>query len=84
MTGDIHVAEIRELAKRFSADQIEHCMELVLQQQDNPCFDTREAEEAMNVLAKAEFVKSQMERGDTLAEAMRELGRRIRAAQGEG
>ena len=84
MTGDIHIAEIRELAKRFSADQIENCMELVLQHQDNPCFDKEEAEEAMNVLAKAEFVKAQMEQGSTLAEAMRELGRRIRAAQGEG
>jgi len=82
MTGDIHIAEIRELAKRFSADQIEHCMELVLQHQENPCFSDEEAEEVMNVLAKAEFVKEQMDKGSTLAEAMRELGRRIRAAQG--
>lgn len=32
-------------------------------------------------LAKAEFVKALMEKGFTLSEAMRELGRRMRAVQ---
>lgn len=84
MATDMHIDEIRELARRYSSGQIEQCMELALQNEDNPCFDDKEIEQVMNVLAKAEFVKAKMEEGSTLVDAMRELGRRIRAAQGVG
>jgi hypothetical protein len=82
-SGDLHIPEIRALAARFSAEQIERCIELTLQRNDNPCIAERDLQEAMNVLAKAEFVKAQIERGMTQQEAMRELGRRIRAMQGD-
>lgn len=80
--SDMHIAEIRDLAQRLSVDEIEKCMQSLLEHQDEPGFDSQQAEQTMSVLAKAEFVKVQMERGSSLAEAMRELGRRIRAVQG--
>lgn len=79
----LHIAEIRELARRYDADSIEQCMELALQNQPNPCYGAGDLEEVMNVLAKANFVSEQTEKGMTIAEAIRELGKRIRAVQGQ-
>ncbi len=81
--SNLHLAEIRELARRFNSEQIEACIQSTLESGHNPCFEDGDTEEVMNVLAKAEFVKSQMEQGMPLPEAIRELGRRIRAAQGD-
>lgn len=80
-SGDLLTAEIKALASRFSAEQIDRCIALTLQQSANPCFVDADAEKVMNVLAKAEFVKTRMERGISQQEAIRELGRRIRKAQ---
>lgn len=79
---DMHLAEIRELAQRFSADTINKCMQQEIKEGSNPCYSDNEVEEVMNVLAKTEFVRSQMDEGKNLGEAIRELGRRIRAIQG--
>lgn len=81
-SGDSYIAEIKALASQFSAAQIDRCIESTLRHNENPCIADDELERVMNVLAKAKFVKAQMERGMTQQEAMRELGRSIRAAQG--
>ncbi len=79
---NIHLAEIRELAQRFSADTIDKCMQQELEEGSNPCYSDSEVEEVMNILAKSQFVRSQMDGGKKPGEAIRELGRRIRAIQG--
>ena len=79
---DMHLGEIRDLAQRFTAREIEECMQLALQQGDNPCYTDSEVEQVMNILAKSQFVRSQLEQGKKPGEAIRELGRRIRAIQG--
>lgn len=82
---DMHIAEIRELARRYSPDQLEECINRQLSEGDNPCDEQGgSTEEIINVLAKAEFVRARINEGMSLGEAIRELGRRIRAAQGEG
>ena len=78
----IHVKEIRELARRFSAEQIEKCIQAELEDKTNPCYQDEDIMTVVNVLSKAEFVKSLVEQGWRLPDAIRELGRRIRAAQG--
>jgi hypothetical protein len=78
------LAEIRELARRFTPEQIETCIQAELEDKNNPCYQDQDIMEVVNVLAKAEFVRRQMEVGQSLPEAIRELGRRIRAAQGKG
>ncbi len=83
--GGAHIPEVRELAKRFSAEEIEGCIHHQLDEGDNPCAPDESAEEAMSVLAKAEYARSLVEeQGMSLSEAIRELGRRIRAVQQRG
>ncbi|HKJ70218.1 MAG TPA: hypothetical protein VKA55_00495 [Gammaproteobacteria bacterium] len=85
--GGIHLKEIRDLAERFSGDQIEGCIHHQLDAGSNPCAPDTGSEQAMNVLAKAEYVRGLMdEQGYSLSQAIRELGRRIRRVQqfGEG
>lgn len=80
----MNIAEIRELAKRFTSVQIDTCIQLVIENKENPCYSGNEAEKIMNVLAKANFVSEQMDKGMSLANSTRELGKRIRAVQGGG
>ncbi|MBI3345017.1 MAG: hypothetical protein HY028_09230 [Gammaproteobacteria bacterium] len=81
---DLHLAEIRALAQRFSPDEIEACIREQLDEGANVCEPSGRTEEIVGVLAKAEFVKVLVAKGATLPEAMRELGRRIRAVQQQG
>jgi hypothetical protein len=81
---DLHLAEIRALAQRFEPDELEACIRDQLEEGANVCEPSGKTEEIVGVLAKAEFVKARMAQGATLAEAMRELGRRIRAVQQQG
>lgn len=78
---DIHLAEIRALAQRFSPDELEACIREQLAEGANVCEPSGRTEEIVGVLAKAEFVKALMEKGFTLPAAVRELGRRMRAVQ---
>jgi len=78
----VHLKEVRELAQRFSEDQIEGCIHHQLDEGSNPCAPDGTAEEAMGVLAKAEYVRHLMDEGGySLSAAIRELGRRIRRMQ---
>ena len=79
----INISEIRDLADRFDADSIEACIQLAMENKENPCYANDELEEIMNVLTKANFVRSQMEQGMNLADAIRELGKRIRSLQND-
>lgn len=82
---DMHIAEIRELARRYSPDELEDCINRQLAEGSNPCDENGgSTEEIINVLAKAEFVRARLNEGMHLGEAIRELGRRIRAAQQAG
>jgi hypothetical protein len=78
------IREVRELAGRFSAEEIEGCIHHQLDEGSNPCAPEEQAEEAMNVLAKAEYVRRLMDQGKSLSEAIRDLGRRIRSVQEGG
>jgi hypothetical protein len=78
---DMHIGEIRELAKRFTPQQLEDCIGRQLSEGSNPCDTEASVEETINVLAKAEYVKHLVEQGMSVNEAIRELGRRVRAAQ---
>lgn len=81
---DFHLAEIRALAQRFSPEELEACIRDQLEAGANVCEPSGKTEEIVGVLAKAEFVKARMAQGTTLPEAIRELGRRIRAVQQQG
>ena len=82
MKQSINIKEIREIVNRFGSDAIEECMQLVMAGKVNPCYSKPETEDMMNVLAKASFVRTQIEKGSSQPEAIRELGNRIRLIQG--
>ncbi len=78
---EIHIREIRELAKKFSPDELESCINQQLQEGTNICEVTGPTEHVIGELAKAELVKELTEKGMSLTDAIRELARRIRLVQ---
>ena len=75
----LEIKEIRELAKKFHPEQIEGCITQQLETGENVCLRGGSAEEMISELAKAQFIRSMMEKGMTLANSLRELARRMRA-----
>jgi hypothetical protein len=78
---DIDIKEIRELAKKFTPEEIETCIKQQLQEGTNICEVTGPAEQVIGELAKAQFVKELTEKGLSITDAVRELARRIRLVQ---
>lgn len=82
MNTSNHIAMIRELANTHSSVALEVCIQSAVDKQHNPCYvATAGQEETISVLAKAQLVRSLMDGGMTDAQAVRELGRRIRKFQ---
>lgn len=75
---DIDIREIKELTKRFSAEEIEGCIAQQIETGENICLRNESSEKIINELSKAEFVRDLMEKGVNLADALRELARRMR------
>ncbi|WP_457641758.1 DUF6952 family protein [Persephonella sp.] len=78
----MNIKEIKELAKKFSVEQLELCINETLEKGENYCEVRGEVIEVINTLAKAQTVRELMEQGMTEMEAIRELARRIRKIQG--
>jgi len=78
---DTDIKEIRELAKKFTPEEIENCIQQQLQEGTNICEVAGPTEYVIGELAKAEVVKELMEKGMSLTDAVRELARRIRLVQ---
>ena len=77
---DIDIKEIRELARRFTPEEIESCISQQLREGENVCV-AGPTEEVLNELSKAEFVRGLVDRGLPLMDSVRELARRIRLVQ---
>ncbi|WP_457641759.1 DUF6952 family protein [Persephonella sp.] len=81
----MNIKEIKELAKKFTPEQLELCINQTLKMgkpQLEGCEVSGDVVEVLNTLAKAQTVKELMEQGMTEIEAIRELARRIRKIQG--
>jgi hypothetical protein len=80
--GDMAIATVRELARRFSAEELDRCLNAEISTGANVCVDEEGGTgEVVNTLAEAEFVRELVEQGVPLTDAIRELARRIRAFQ---
>jgi len=77
----MYAREIRDLAGRFSAEDLERCLAEELDTGDNRCDVMGPIGEVVNTLAEAEFVRDQVDRGLPLPESIRELAGRMRAVQ---
>ncbi|WP_297455129.1 hypothetical protein [Persephonella sp.] len=78
----MNIREIKELASKFTPEQLENCILQTIQEGKNECEITGDVEEVVNTLAKAQTVRELMEQGMSQMEAIRELARRIRQVQG--
>lgn len=76
------VKEIRELAAKYSFDELERLVEEMLSTEGEALQTDPERSELFNSLVKAESVRKFMDQGMTQGEAIRELGRKMRSALG--
>ena len=74
----INFSEIREVAMRFDTQTIAECQQQAINNQGNTCYSNSR----LDVLAKAGFIRSEMDKGKQITQAFRELGKRVRAIQG--
>jgi len=77
------IKEIRELAQRFSPEQIEQCIGQQIETGANVCLRDETTEKIINELAKAQFIRGLIEKGMSFPDALRELARRMRELQKE-
>jgi hypothetical protein len=71
--------ELKKLAEKYSPEQLETCIRQQLEKGENACDLVDETDEVITALSKAEVIRELMEQGRTFSEALRELGKRIRA-----
>ncbi|MBF0345281.1 MAG: hypothetical protein HQL06_13760 [Nitrospirae bacterium] len=77
----VQLKEVRDLANRFTPQEIDTCITQQLQEGINECKMGLTTDHVINELSKAEFVRKRMEEGVTLTDAMRELAKKIRNVQ---
>ncbi len=78
----MNTREIKQLAEKFTKEQLENCIIQTIENGKNECEIDGEVLEVVNTLAKAQTVRELMDRGMSQIEAIRELARRIRQVQG--
>lgn len=76
------IKELKKLAKKFTPEQIEGCITQQIETGENICLKDQSAEKIINELSGAEYIKRLVDKGMSLADALRELARRMRQAQG--
>jgi len=75
------VKQIKDLAKRFSPEQIEGCITQQIETGKNICLKDDNSQKIINELSKAEVIRDLMDTGMSLPDALRELARRMRLIQ---
>jgi hypothetical protein len=74
--------DLKKIVDKYSSEQLETCIRQQLEKGENACEIVDEKDEVIASLSKAEVVRELMDQGRTFAEALRELGKRIRAVYG--
>ena len=73
------MASVRLLASTSESETLDRCLQEQIEQGYNSCYDVSGNEQVINVLAKASFVKHLSLQGMPIQQAIRELGKRMRA-----
>jgi len=74
--------ELKKLAEKYTPDQLEFCIRQQLEKGVNQCEIVDQTNDVITALSKAEVVRELMDKGMKFSDALRELGRRIRAVYG--
>ena len=75
--------DLRKIVDKYSPAELETCIRQQLDKGENTCEIIDESDEVIAYLSKAEVVRELMDQGKTFSEALRELGKRIRAVYGK-
>lgn len=75
------IKNIREIAKKYTPEQIEGCISKQIETGKNVCLTDATSEKIINELSKAGVVRELVDQGMDLADALRELARRMRLIQ---
>lgn len=75
------IREIKKIAQRYTPEQIEGCITRQVETGKNRCIEDEETEKIVNDLSKAVVVRELVDSGMSLADALRELARRMRRLQ---
>jgi len=78
----MNTKELKKLAEKYTPNQLEFCIRQQLEKGDNQCEIVDRTDEVITALSKAEVVRELMDQGMKFSDALRELGRRIRAVYG--
>lgn len=76
--------DLKKLTEKYSIDRLETCIRQQLEKGENECEIVDKTDEVITALSKAEVMRELMDQGMSFSEALRELGRRIRAVYGRG
>jgi len=75
----ININQIKGLSCRYTAGELDGCIQDALQGGSNACLDIQDQTEGISMLSMAGFVRSQMEQeGLSVSRALRILGQRMR------
>jgi len=72
---------IKDIARKYTPEQIEGCITQEIETGRNICLTDANSEKIVNELSKAEVIRELADEGMTLADALRELARRMRLVQ---
>jgi cell fate (sporulation/competence/biofilm development) regulator YmcA (YheA/YmcA/DUF963 family) len=75
--------DLKKIVDKYSPEQLEACIRQQLEKGANACEIVDEQDEVIASLSKAGVVRELMDQGMTFSEALRELGKRIRAVYGK-
>lgn len=75
------IKEIKKIAEKYTPEQIEGCISRQMGTGENICLMDGNSEKIINELSKAGVIREMMDKGMSLADALRELARRMRLVQ---
>ena len=74
----IDIKSVRELARVYDTEQLTLCIDEQIAGQTNGCEISGDNTQVINALSRASVIRQLMDKGASLPEATRELGRRMR------
>jgi len=74
---------LKKLIEKYGVTQLEACIRQQLEKGENACELVDKEDVVIAALSEAGVVRELMDQGMTFADALRELGRRVRAVYGK-
>ena len=77
----VDIKQLKEIANKYTPDQIEGCITQQIETGKNICLKDEESQKIIDDLSQAAIIRDMTDKGMGLADAIRELARRMRLLQ---